>query len=109
MKDQVNRQLLLYVGTYTSGKSKGIYLYRFDRARGSWKAVAAPPKVLPDDGKQGDYDLAVAVDPADGNLIYVGGSYYSDGLYWPGSIWRCKVQSTGSGYSTHVPPKTSGW
>ncbi len=91
-----NPDLVYAVVADSSGGLLGIY--RFDRARGSWKAVAAPPKVLPDDGKQGDYDLAVAVDPADGNLIYVGGSYYSDGLYWPGSIWRCKVQSTGSGY-----------
>jgi len=37
MKDQVNRQLLLYVGTYTSGKSKGIYLYRFNHATGEMR------------------------------------------------------------------------
>lgn len=29
------REMLVYVGTYTSGKSEGIYLYRLDLARGS--------------------------------------------------------------------------
>lgn len=33
------RELLMYVGTYTSGKSEGIYLYRFNLADGSLKRV----------------------------------------------------------------------
>src|SRR5581483_9285451 len=37
MRDQANRELLLYVGTYTSGKSKGIYLYRFNLATGEMR------------------------------------------------------------------------
>src|ERR1051325_1650585 len=33
------RELLMYVGTYTSGKSEGIYLYRFNLSDGSLKRV----------------------------------------------------------------------
>src|SRR3712207_9467108 len=33
------RELLMYVGTYTSGKSEGIYLYRFSLADGSLRRV----------------------------------------------------------------------
>ena len=33
-------ELLLYVGTYTSGKSEGIYLYRFNLSSGELKHVA---------------------------------------------------------------------
>ena len=47
---------------------------------GQWKKVANAPDVLPVDNgsSQGDYDLAIAVDPEDANLIYIGGSYLSD-------------------------------
>ena len=39
-------ELLLYVGTYTTGKSKGIYLYRFNLASGELKHVATTPGVV---------------------------------------------------------------
>ncbi|MDQ6787495.1 MAG: lactonase family protein [Acidobacteriota bacterium] len=32
-----NREMLLYVGTYTSGKSEGIYIYKFDSETGELK------------------------------------------------------------------------
>jgi hypothetical protein len=83
----------------TKGALLGVY--RLDGVNASWKAVASPPDVLPaaDDGSsQGDYDLAIAVDPADVNLIFLGGSYFSDGQFWPASVWRCRVQTSGSGY-----------
>src|SRR5215218_7936318 len=35
--DAKARELLVYVGTYTSGKSEGIYLYRLGLADGSLK------------------------------------------------------------------------
>src|SRR4051812_37702845 len=38
-KKTTARELLLYVGTYTSGKSEGIYLYRFNLTDGSLKRV----------------------------------------------------------------------
>jgi 6-phosphogluconolactonase len=33
------KELMLYIGTYTSGKSEGIYLYRLDMATGALKPV----------------------------------------------------------------------
>lgn len=82
---------------------KGLLLgvFRLDNASGAWKRIANPPDVLPPDElgrSQGDYDLAIAVDPADANLIYLGGSYFADPQYWPASVWRCQVQASGSGY-----------
>lgn len=41
------RQLLLYVGTYTSGKSEGIYLYRFNSLTGELARVNAFKSVNP--------------------------------------------------------------
>ena len=75
-------------------------IYRIDSAQGEWKKVTNAPDVLPVDNgsSQGDYDLTIAVDPADANLIYIGGSYFSDHMYWPASIWRCEVKKSGSAY-----------
>ena len=36
-----NRELTLYVGTYTSGKSEGIYIYRMDQLTGELKRAGA--------------------------------------------------------------------
>ena len=41
MSAYATQDLLLYVGTYTSGKSEGIYLYRLDRATGELKRAGA--------------------------------------------------------------------
>ena len=51
------------------------------------------PAMLP--GSQGDYDLAIAVDPNNANLIYLGG----DRVGSVGSIWRCQVSPSGSAFS----------
>jgi 6-phosphogluconolactonase len=40
------RELLVYVGTYTTGKSEGIYLYRLDLASGELKHVATTKGVV---------------------------------------------------------------
>lgn len=71
-------------------------VYRLDGSAGAWKKIANPPAVMP--SPQGDYDLAIAVDPADANLIYLGGSYYHDNQYWPASVWRCRVRPQGLDY-----------
>ncbi|HVR98063.1 MAG TPA: hypothetical protein VMW27_15705 [Thermoanaerobaculia bacterium] len=67
---------------------------------GAWKRISSPPDVLPaEDGNgQGDYDLAIAVDPQDAGWIYLGGSYFDDGQLWPASVWRCRVQASGTGF-----------
>jgi len=44
---------------------------------------------------QGDYDLALAVDPTDITVLYMGGSYDQDGA----SVWRGQVQAKGSGWT----------
>ncbi|MGZ5503242.1 MAG: WD40/YVTN/BNR-like repeat-containing protein [Chthoniobacterales bacterium] len=82
-----------------NGLAMGIY--RRDSANGFWKKITNAPDVLPSDNgsSQGDYDLAIAVDPNDANLIYIGGSYFADGNFWPASVWRCRVQPSGNGYS----------
>ncbi|HZN93931.1 MAG TPA: hypothetical protein VFB81_14565, partial [Myxococcales bacterium] len=72
-------------------------LFRFDRAGARWREVKGPPKVLPPEGHQGDYDLAIAVDPKDAGRIYLGGSFYEDGMYWPASIWRTQVKAVAGG------------
>jgi photosystem II stability/assembly factor-like uncharacterized protein len=82
--------------------AKGLVLgvYRLNNIPGAWKKIANPPDVLPkvNGQSQGDYDLAIAVDPADANLIYLGGSYYSDQHYWPASVWRCRVEAAGTNF-----------
>ena len=91
---QPNNPALVYAFVATNrGIVGGIY-----RGTGSsWKLIANPPDVLPADSgsSQGDYDLTIAVDPGDANLIYLGGSYYADRQFWPASVWRCRVQASG--------------
>ena len=79
----------------------GAVLGVYRRNTGAWKKIANPPDVIPaENGSgQGDYDMAIAVDPTDANLIYLAGSYFADRQYWPASVWRCRVQAQGSSYS----------
>jgi 6-phosphogluconolactonase len=83
-----NQDRLLYVGTYTSGKSEGIYVYRMDASTGELKRVSsiksANPSFLTIDrskrylyavnevgeyaGKAGGGVSAFAIEPATGNL-----------------------------------------
>jgi len=80
----------------TRGATLGIY--RLDGSGPGWRKIAAPPPVIPTQGGegQGDYDLAIAIDPADADLVYLGGSYANASPY-PGSVWRCKVRTTAGG------------
>jgi len=83
-----NSELTLYVGTYTSGKSEGIYVYRMDRATGRLARFSSIKSVNPSfltidkqkqylyavneigeyAGKPGGGVSAFAIDPATGNL-----------------------------------------
>ena len=74
-------------------------LFRLDGVTKSWKQVANLPNILPlwKGQSQGGYDLAIAVDPTNSNLVYLGGSY-ANADPWPGSIWRCTIAAAGSGY-----------
>lgn len=94
-----NPDLVYALVANSAGALLGVF--RLDGAGGVWERVSNPPDVLPTDewGRgQGDYDLAIAVDPTDENLIYLGGSYYADEPYWPASIWCCRIQLSGSGF-----------
>ena len=85
----------------TDQKGALLGVFRLDGAANAWKPVANPPDVLPTEengGSQGDYDLAIAVDPNDPSLIYLGGSYFADQQFWPASVWRCTVQPSGAGF-----------
>jgi hypothetical protein len=88
-----NPNLVYAFVTTDPGKLLGVY--RLDGVTQAWKAVSSVPNVLP--GGQGGYDLTVAVDPSDPNLIYLGGDRM-DTPPWGGSIWRCSVQPSGSSY-----------
>ena len=83
-----SRELTLYVGTYTSGKSEGIYVYRMDHATGALTRFSSVKSVNPSfltidrskrylyavnevgeyAGKPGGAVSAFAIDPATGNL-----------------------------------------
>lgn len=86
------RELLMYVGTYTSGKSEGIYLYRFSLADGSLSRVGVTsgvsnPSYLTLDrarrflysveeteefeGEKSGAVSAFKVDPKDGSLRFI--------------------------------------
>ncbi len=90
-----------FVARNSTGAAHG--LYRLDGIAATWKAVGALPDVLPVDNgnSQGDYDLAIAVDPADQNLVFLGGSYVEPAPY-PASIWRCAIQAVGSQYKVQT-------
>jgi hypothetical protein len=74
-------------------------VYRLDNLAGAWKTVTSPPAVLPlsNGSSQGDYDLALSVDPSNVNRVYLGGSYANVDPY-PASVWRADVKSVGSGF-----------
>ena len=69
-------------------------LFRLDALAGAWAQVANPPALLP--GGQGDYDLCIAVDPTDANLVYLGGDRTTTSPF-PGSIHRCAISAAAGG------------
>jgi hypothetical protein len=93
-----NPNLLYAFVTNQNGALVGVY--RSDSGA-VFKSITNPPDVLPLDDyghSQGDYDLTIAVDPLDANLVYLGGSYFADNQFWPASVWRCQIQIVGSNY-----------
>jgi hypothetical protein len=105
-----NPNLVYALVAKTNGALHG--LYRLDDITGAWRSVTNLPDVLPVDdsgGSQGDYDLAIAVDPANANMVFLGGSYCNPPSQttpnwpWPGSIWRCPVEADGSDYKVSNP------
>lgn len=97
---QPNKPDLLYAFVATRQAAVAHGLYRLDGVGQAWKKVANLPNVLPPDdngNSQGDYDLAIAVDPVDANIVYLGGSY-ADINPFPASIWRCEIAKSGTAF-----------
>ena len=85
------RELTLYVGTYTTGKSEGIYVYRMDQSTGQLKRVTFVKAINPSfltmapskrylyavnevggfGGKTSGAVSAFAIDPSSGNLRFL--------------------------------------
>ena len=86
-----------FIASQSTGGLLG--LFRLNGVAANWKQVNNAPDVLPlqDGQSQGGYDLAIAVDPTDANLVFLGGSYANSDP-WPGSIWRCTIAAAGSTY-----------
>ena len=75
-------------------------VYRLDNSTGAWRQITGAPTDLFGTaviGFQGGYDLAIAVDPTNANLIYLGGSTRISNGAWSGSSFRCTIASSGSG------------
>ena len=74
-------------------------VWRYDAGDNQWRQVTGHPTNLcgtPGRG-QASYDLAIAVDPADVDLIYLGGSTVLSNNEWSGSIYRNPVTVNGAG------------
>ncbi len=81
----------------TDGNALG--LFRLDAIGGSWKNVSSVPAVL---HGQGGYDLTIAVDPNDEDIVYLGGDHMG-APPWAGSVWRCPIKPSGSSYRVSGP------
>jgi photosystem II stability/assembly factor-like uncharacterized protein len=89
-----NPNVLYALVSNASGGLLGVY--RLDGGGGTWKTVSGAPALL--NGNQGDYDLCIAIDPNNANLIYLGGDY-AGVLPYPGNIQRCAVTPLGLNYT----------
>jgi hypothetical protein len=93
---QADNPNVLYAATSASGPLGNVV--RLDGAAGAWNNISGLPGLCP--GGQADYDLAIAVDPNNANLIYLGGDYYDDeSEAYPGSIFCCVISFSGGSYS----------
>ena len=93
-----NPNILYALVAATDGSLLGVY--RLDNQAGAWRQISGAPADLFGTamiGFQGWYDLAIAVDPNNANLIYLGGSTRQSTGEWSGSSFRCSVTSSGSG------------
>ena len=91
-----NPDLVYAFATTPDGELQG--LFRLDGIAGAWKKISGVPNVLP--GGQGAYDLGIAVDPADTNLVYLAGDHMGASP-WAGSVWRCEIKPTGSTFKVN--------
>lgn len=91
---QANNPNLVYAFVaHTNGSQQG--LHRLGGITQNWKTVTNVPNALL--GSQGSYDLTIAVDPMNQNLVYLGGDRLNTSPF-PGAIWRCSIQPAGTGF-----------
>ncbi|HEV3197691.1 MAG TPA: hypothetical protein VGZ73_07275 [Bryobacteraceae bacterium] len=73
-------------------------VWRYDATSDAWTSVSGAPQQLfgpdPNNPGQGTYDLAILVDPADANRIYLGGATELSGAQFAACLYRADV-STG--------------
>jgi hypothetical protein len=83
-------QFLYAFVSAADGSQKG--LYRLELATNKWKKLSGEMLVLT--SPQGDYDLALAVDPSDESIVYIGGSSTNSSPF-PAAIARCTIAANG--------------
>lgn len=74
-------------------------VFRLNLTTSVWTQLSNPPGVLA--GRQGTYDLAIAVDPLDEKTIYLGGDRLGASPF-PASIWRCAIAANGDLTATSI-------
>src|SRR5260370_26687074 len=83
-----NPALVYALVTRSSGAMLGVWRLDSDNR---WRPVRGAPLDLFGAARfQGAYDLAIAVDPEDADLIYLGGSTRLAGGQWSGALYRCR-------------------
>jgi hypothetical protein len=93
-----NPNVLYALVAASNGSVLGVY--RLDNAGGSWRQVTGAPADLTGTvaiGYQGTYDLAIAVDPNNSNLIFIGGSTKLSNGEYSGCSYRCAITGAGAG------------
>lgn len=83
----------LYALVAKLSDGKLLDVFRIDVGAARWTRVDKVPTDLFGNGGQGWYDQAIAVDPTDRDVFYVGGAGSGSGAY----IHRCHVATTGAG------------
>ena len=97
---QPNNSNLAYALIAKTSNGGLLGLFRLDGVAKKWKRVKNVPNILPlqKGQSQGAYDLAIAVDLVDSDLVFLGGSRVNIFPLRPGSIWRCTIAPAGSIY-----------
>ncbi len=89
------------VSRWVKGDSDGSFrgVWRLDIPEDQWREVQDIPPGLFGTPRyfQGHYDQALAVDPDDADIIYLGGSTTLAGNAYSGAIYRAAISSQGTG------------
>ncbi len=91
-------------------------VYRLDGGTGPWRNVSGAPSDLfgnpavTNPSFQGNYDLAIAVDPGDATRIYLGGSasWNSTERTWDGTLYEGSISGSAGSYSMTTTSRGTG-